>query len=226
MPCGRFYVETLENFSNYQAERLGIDASIARKMVDAIDLVCTNFKDGFNRERFPRSFSAASVALDISLGQQPDAHAANRSFEIGNAVFDAPYDLYPGVREMLEGYRHSGYNLFLYTKGDHSVQQDKIDRNQLLDIFAEEDIFIVGKKSGEILSSYLNRFDLEYSETVVIGDSLRDDVGSAIDLGLASVWVSGNHQSKWAYESVERVPTFSINSILDLPRIIPIKVLA
>jgi putative hydrolase of the HAD superfamily len=225
MPCGPFYTRTQEDFGYYQHFRTGLDEKVCKDVLKNIDLTSIVLPGSFNRERFPRSFRAASYVLDTILGRELDQRAAYISYSIGDSVFDAPYILFEGVYDMLAAYQNSGFQLFLFTKGDQTVQREKILRNSLEQFFPDPNVMIVDRKHGGLLSNIVAERELTPDETIVVGDSLRDDVGSAHQAGLHSVWVQKTANKSWAYENTENHlhATYVIDYVTKLPTVIPVE---
>lgn len=219
--CGKYYIECREEFGRFQFERVGIDPKIVDKMFNDFDLACTQLPNAFNKERYPRSFAAISAALDIVLGNAPDEEAAHRSYVIGYSVFDAPYELFPGVKEMLAEYKANGKRLFMCTKGDVSVQTRKINIHKFHDIFEPDHIYIVPKKDGKVFEQIMADHHLDPSETIMIGDSLKDDIGGAHAAGIVAVHVADPNKPVWAYDDGKNTPEWRITNITDLSTIIP-----
>jgi putative hydrolase of the HAD superfamily len=212
LPCGPFYVKAQKDFAEFQNERTGLPHETCLDLMKHIDLVSITLPNAFNRERYPRSFKAASYVIDMLANDGTlDIEAAHKSFDIGNSVFSAPYDLFEGVQKALEILKVNGYNLFLLTKGDENIQNEKIDRNSLRDIFTPDHIYIVPKKNGQNIVRIIREHDLDPKETIMVGDSLRDDVGSAIEAGISSAWVHENANKSWAYENTDHTPTYTID---------------
>lgn len=223
LPCGRFYVAVQNEFGEFQAKRTGLPADVCINVFKGIDLACIGLPAAFNRDRFPGSFKAASYALDAISGITSDQEAAHKSWLIGDSVFAAPYDLFDGVARVLAAYREAGFRLFLLTKGDEEVQNIKIERNQLRSIFEQNEIYIVGKKNSDNVHRIIAEHNLNPAETISVGDSLRDDVGAALEAGIGAVYVHKNANKSWAYENTgnSHQPTFTVDFFTDLPTIIP-----
>lgn len=218
--CGIFYRQQQHKFIEYQTARTGLPTEIIKNLRDEIDLNFTKLPDGFNRDRFPRSFAACSVALDAMLGNRTNQLAADFSFGIGDDVFNESYPLCDGVDELLESYSTNGHKLFLLTKGDTLVQTKKIILNDLHRWFEEDKIHIVPQKNADTLRNILTIHNLNITNTTVIGDSLRDDMAPALLNNCHTVWVSGRHNRQWAYENTTTEVDYEITNVTDLPQII------
>lgn len=218
--CGVFYREQESKFAQYQHERTGLSIDIIKKLREDIDVNFTKTPDGFNRVRFPRSFASTSTVIDIMLGNPIDEVAAYQSFELGDEVFNATYPLCEGVEEALTEYQQHGYNMFILTKGDYEVQSRKIQLNLLSRWFPADQIYIVPRKTPESLQRVLDDNELSPIETVVIGDSLSDDIANAQIVGCMDIWVSGRHNSAWAYENTKVQPSVRTENVADLPNLL------
>lgn len=223
LKCGIYYSQCKQRFIQFSHLRTGIKKELIEKILDDLDLTCTSLPNGFGKERFPRSFAAASSALDVIIGHPVDVLAAEQSYMIGNTVFAAEYEPYDNAIETLESYKNAGFNLFLCTKGDIDVQMNKIKSHGLQKLFDSDKIYIIQKKTPLVLTEIMFNHNLVETETVMIGDSIRDDVGSAIGAGIDSVWISNTSKPKWSYENSDHVPTNSVLSLELLPTVIPIQ---
>lgn len=214
--CGIYYREQQTKFVEYQSTRTGLSPELIGKLRETIDLHFTSTPDGFNRVRFPRSFASTSMTIDVMLGNKVDEVAAYQSFQLGDEVFNATYPLCQGVAEMLTEYRDAGYTLFLLTKGDFQVQTRKIQLNQLYRWFERDRIYIVPQKTPEALQTVLFNHRLDPKTTVVVGDSIRDDIANAYTMKCEAIWVSGRHNAHWAYENTNIEIGRSIENAADL----------
>lgn len=220
--CAVFYNKQIERFCEYQSNRTGVNSDIIKKLREHIDVTFTVTPDGFSRVRFPRSCAATSVAVDIMMGNSIDEVSAYQSFELGDEVFNAMYPLFNGVPDMLDSLKKENHQLFLHTKGDFSVQTRKIELNNIRRWFMNDKIYIVNQKTPDTIRRIIDDHSLEPQNTIVVGDSLRDDIGNAATLGITSVWVSGKHAADWSYEiSKDSVSIhFEIENVTELPSLI------
>jgi len=218
--CSEYYHKCRDTFAAEATARTGISPEVVDKMLTGIDVACMGLDNGFGKERFPRSFAACSIALDIICDKTPDIEAAQRAFVIGDSVFWEDYPIINGAAEILQTYKDAGYNLFLYTKGDYAVQQRKIDINKLNRFFDADKVYIVGKKGGFQIDRIVADHNLIKDETVMIGDSIRDDIRSANEAGIDCVYVWADGRRQWDKESINKFkPNCIITSIKVLPLI-------
>jgi HAD superfamily hydrolase (TIGR01549 family) len=221
LECGKYYVDAQAEFAKYQSERVNLPYALCLNLFKKVDVECTVLPDAFSAERFPRSFAAVSALLDVLANKAViDDDAMNKSYEIGESVFYAEYPLYNGVRETLQAYKDAGFRLFVLTKGQDWVQQRKLDINELNEFFPAENVYIVLNKTGDCIRQIMQEHGLTADDTIMIGDSERDDIGAANNAGISSVLVSTGH--KWGYETGhEQRPTAHVASFDKLPTVIP-----
>lgn len=214
--CSEYYADAKNGFAMLMCENTGISQDIALGILEALDAQSIKI-DGFGRSRFPKSFQAASVAIDVLMGKQPSKARAKKAWSLGNSVFTAPYTLYDDALPALEEIKLMGFEMFLCTKGDPQVQARKIRVNKLNKIFPESHIYIDTVKNSAHFLRIIKEHKLFPPDTICVGDSLKDDVGSAHKAGLRSIHVAGQQVEKWAYEDETHTPTWAIERMGQLP---------
>lgn len=201
--CGVYYFNAMKSFAEISAHRTGLDATFCRKMLDTIDGAMTSLPGAFNRDRFPKSFKATSLALDAISGNPVNLTAAEAMFEVADSVFSEEYPMYEGVRDTLVKLKEQGVTLILNTKGDNDVQWMKIRNNNLEPIF--DHISVTLKKDIPYYENMRKKFSLDTQTTVFMGDSMRDDIIAPNSLGYRTILVSTKPPSewkgKWSYEA-------------------------
>lgn len=214
--CSIFYRQKQMEFAQYQSSRTNHSVEFCLDLLKKIDVTFTSTPEGFSKTRFPRAFAAASITIDIMMGNPIDESAAQHSWFIGDSVFNEPYPLFDGVFDVLTHCKNNGYNMFLLTKGDYEVQMKKVVNNGLDNIFDSDKIYIFPHKTSTEFSILLNDHQLEINETIVVGDSIRDDIGSALELGLTTVLVE-DATGTWDYENQKHTPHHRIPKVTELP---------
>ena len=212
--CGPYYTNKKKLFSQTQAERTGFTSEFCQTLLEKIDVIFTSTPDGFSRNRFPRSFFAASIVMDVMSGNELDVDSAIDAYAIGESVFSEPYDAYEGVPEML-GRLAEKYNLFLLTKGDRDIQLKKVLNNQFHLYFPSKNIYVVAHKTSADLLHIMKEHQLNVDECLMIGDSPKDDIGAANGVKMRSVLVCDG-SDKWEYENTNHKPTTKIPKVTDL----------
>lgn len=219
------YIEKQTEFVKEVSERTRIPADICLQIFKDIDLASTKLDTGFSKTRFPRSMAATSAVLDIVRGYPVNDVAAQDAFRVGDSVFDAEYEFFNGVESCLEDLCQR-YNMYLWTKGDLDVQWNKILKNDLTRFFPAKNIHIVQRKTPDdlfkILSDNFEDPHIAAKESILIGDSLKDDIYSAKCIGMANVLIKHPDTQGWASynNSVSVTPTWTIPSFLEINRIL------
>ena len=114
----------------------------------------------------------------------------------GIKYFQNSYSLYPGVKETLESLKSSNnWHLIILTRGDLGVQQYKIDNTEIGKYF--DNIEIVARKDTQTYLDIKQKYNLDESKTVMIGDSLRNDILPALEAGFYGIQVSAEDASDW-----------------------------
>lgn len=214
--CGIYYDQALDRAAKHLEALTQLPFAASRKLINDIDLAAVSLPNAFHRSRFPDSFAAAAYAALRLTGTSPghpDASGiAGDLWNIGDAVFNAPYDLLDAtVIETLKRDRASGWQLILYTKGDTGVQQLKIDRHNFDAYF--DAIYIVPKKDVDTLRAIMHQNQVDLETSWMIGDSKKDDIAPAQEVGLkTALVVQGNHS--WSYnDHVIGEPTMTVGSV-------------
>lgn len=213
--CSDYYADAKHKFADMMSLETGIPQGTAIEILKSIDLENLKMK-GVIKKRYPQSFVAACAAIEVIMEKPHSKSRARKAWSIGNGVFKAPYPLYDGVYSALELIKSNGYAMFLCTKGDSQVQLRKIVRNKLRNIFPESHIYIDATKEAEHFCKIIKDHGLDPRYTINVGDSLKDDVGVAKQVGIKSVHVTGQ-QVTWGYEDKSYNPDYSIHDITELP---------
>jgi putative hydrolase of the HAD superfamily len=124
------------------------------------------------------------------------------------------WELYPDSLEILDQLKHE-YRLVMITNGVPEIQWGKINKVNVKTYF--NPIIISGeigvsKPDPEYFKLVLNQLQLRADECVVIGDSVRNDVGGAKNTGIISVWI--NRDNLLPRPSIQ--PDFEIHALKEL----------
>jgi hypothetical protein len=106
--------------------------------------------------------------------------------------------------------------MFILTKGDDKVQRDKITLNKLEELFGWSNIHIVDRKGEAEMREVLAAHHLNPNETIMIGDSLKDDIGSALKCGMDCMHIELGG-IEWDYNKTTDRPTYKATTVLSLP---------
>jgi len=125
-----------------------------------------------------------------------------------------------GDVERLLGDLARRYDLFLVTEGEKPLQKLKIQHLGLQPFF--KDIAIVGTRMEQdketTIRGLLDRWEIEPSAAVVVGNRLDKEILAGRNVGLATVWVRRGEGSDMG-ELITR-PDHVVDSVLDLPSLL------
>jgi len=163
--------------------------------------------------------SMIEMALKISNYQ-----VSNKTLEailnIGKEMINKPVELLDGVEEVLNKLSKN-YRLIVATKGDLLDQERKLEKSGLLDYFHH--IEILSDKKEKNYSRLLNHLDINPSEFLMIGNSLKSDILPLVNIKAQAIHVP--FHTTWLHEQVAEVETNgkdykTINSIIDILKIL------
>ncbi len=216
--CGTYYRKAHEAFVALAHRETGIAPELCLEVLTGLDLTATKMPNGWGTWRMPAAYAASMQALHRLAGKHCTVAVETDAAQIAEQVFNAPYTLYPGARETLHHYSEGGWQLLLVTKGDPELQERKIARHCLNDLF--DGVHVVPRKSETILSSLLAAHDVDRSNSWSIGDSPKDDIGPALACGLRTIEI-GDGGDRWAYENTDHFAHHRVNAVKDIVKHIP-----
>jgi len=157
-----------------------------------------------------------------------DSDVLHKAVDIFYAPEMTAWTLRPGVPEMLATLRASGYRLALMTNYncDRVFQRtvDYLNLRQFFDICLSSASVEYRKPDPRFLHIALEQWDFLPYETVVVGDSLLQDIRAGIELGAQTVLVRGATTAQIAHENLthaeEIAPDASIADLAALPEIV------
>lgn len=116
---------------------------------------------------------------------------------LAKQMLAAPIELLPGIETLLKSLKGK-CQLMVITKGDLLDQEGKLARSGLSDYFDWYEVV-----SNKNTSSYLKLFEslqIEPSELLMIGNSMRSDVLPVLDAGAHALHVP--YHTTWSHEEV------------------------
>ncbi|MCL6294813.1 HAD family hydrolase [Jejuia spongiicola] len=145
--------------------------------------------------------SMVEVALELS-----NYNISNKTIEailnIGKNMLEKPVELLDGVEEVLNTLSKK-YRLILATKGDLLDQERKLEKSGLTRYFHH--IEVLSDKQESNYSNLLNHLDINPSEFLMIGNSLKSDVLPLVNIKANAVHVP--FHTTWAHEEVSKKET-------------------
>ena len=140
--------------------------------------------------------SMIESALELS-NYQIDPKKMMQILAIGKEMLEKPIELLTGVEEVLKAL-HGKYKLIVATKGDLLDQERKLKKSGLLKYFHH--IEVMSDKKIEDYQSLVGHLDIEASELLMIGNSLKSDILPLIQIGASAIHVP--FHTTWAHEEV------------------------
>jgi putative hydrolase of the HAD superfamily len=200
--CNKYYDIVIEQFVDQMQTWFGshllTSKQIKQKQLE-IDIAIVDL-NGFSTEHFPQSFVETYLYYSHIWGRIPLEQEMLCVRKLGYSVFECEIEPYPDMVETLTALQNAGHHLVLYTGGMDQIQWKKIKAMQLETFFAER-VFIRQHKNVTALEAILLSERYDRKQTWMIGNSLRTDVGPALELGIHSIHVSAF--TEWEYNIIE-----------------------
>lgn len=114
------------------------------------------------------------------------AEGIEQIIKLGKEMLNEPIELMDGVEEVLANL-NSRYKLIVATKGDLLDQERKLKKSRLLPYFHH--IEIMTEKDENNYLKLLRHLDIQASEFLMIGNSLRSDILPVLEIGSHAVHV-------------------------------------
>jgi putative hydrolase of the HAD superfamily len=160
------------------------------------------------------TLSLVENAVKISQGRIP-ANLLLQIQDLGRSLLRLAATPLPEVRETLEQLRHSLLSpsvpascslppapcplMIVFTKGEIDDQQHKLERSGLAPLF--DDCVVVADKTKDEYIRLAQRYGVDISEMLSVGNSFKSDVEPVLQLGGYAVHIPFTHL--WAHEHTE-----------------------
>jgi putative hydrolase of the HAD superfamily len=141
--------------------------------------------------------SMIETALTIS-NNTIDISAMEKILGYGKALLARPIEIIEGVEAVLASLRNE-YRLVVATKGDLLDQERKL-RNSGIDHYFHH-VEVMSDKQVADYSKLLRHLDIQPSEFLMIGNSLKSDILPVLELGAHAIHVP--FHTTWAHEHVD-----------------------
>ncbi|VXB02823.1 HAD family hydrolase [Maribacter litoralis] len=168
-----------------------IDQELFRTEIKNLDLYGYGIK-GF-------VLSMIECALELS-NNQVSAKTVSALLDLGKDMITQPVELLDGVEEVLEQLK-SKYRLIVLTKGDLLDQERKLERSGLSEYFHH--VEVLSDKKEKNYSDLLEHLEIDPSEFLMIGNSLKSDVLPLVNIGARAVHIP--FHTTWQHEEVTDV---------------------
>ncbi|MCD2258698.1 HAD family hydrolase [Psychroserpens luteolus] len=188
-----------------------IDQELFKKEMDNLSLY------GYGVKGFV--LSMVESAIELSNGSVSN-DTIEKILAIGKDMLNKPVELLDGVEETLKNLSLD-YRLILVTKGDLLDQERKLEKSNLSSYFHH--IEVLSDKKEINYSKLLNHLDINPSEFLMVGNSLKSDILPLVNLKAKAVHVP--FHTTWLHEQVNDQDTKqkdykTISSLSDLKTIL------
>ena len=147
-----------------------------------------------SKHNFPMSYVDTYIELCKEKNREVNKKISSAIAMAGIKYFREEYKLYDGVIETLTKIRTNNWKKIILTRGDIGVQQYKIDNTNIGKFF--DHIEIVASKNKQTYLDTIEKYNLIPEQTIMIGDSLRNDIMPALEVGM----IVGEKYDSW-YDS-------------------------
>ena len=168
-----------------------IDQELFRTEIKNLDLYGYGIK-GF-------VLSMIECALELS-NNQVSSKTVSALLDLGKDMITQPVELFDGVEEVLERLKNK-YRLIVLTKGDLLDQERKLERSGLSEYFHH--VEVLSDKKEKNYSDLLEHLEIDPSEFLMIGNSLKSDVLPLVNIGARAVHIP--FHTTWQHEEVTDV---------------------
>ena len=141
--------------------------------------------------------SMVEAAMIVSDKTVPIA-VIEKAIEYGKELLAKPIELLDGVEEVLKKLK-SDYRLVVATKGDLLDQERKLKKSGLEHYFHH--IEIMSDKKEKDYLKLIKHLDIQPSEFLMIGNSLKSDILPVLEIGGHAIHVP--YHTTWAHEKIE-----------------------
>ena len=154
---------------------------------------------GFKKERFGEAMVETYEHYCQLENCEPDSETKDGLMDIGMSVFKHRPILYPRTKEVLAYLEGKQYTLYCVTKGDEDVQLEKMHNCGLTGWF--KDIHFVPLDKKEAIQSIITANpDISKSDIYFVGNSRKDDMRPAIELGINGILI---YEYTWHFDEAE-----------------------
>ncbi|MEM5566049.1 HAD family hydrolase [Psychroserpens sp. AS72] len=165
-----------------------IDQELFKKEIENLPLYGYGIK-GF-------VLSMVEMAVEIS-NHQVSNKTITKILNIGKYMLDAPVELLDDIEITLKTLSKD-YRLIVLTKGDLLDQERKLEKSNLTSYFHH--IEVMSDKQEANYSKVLNHLDIEPSEFLMIGNSLKSDILPLVNIGAKAIHIP--FHTTWLHEQV------------------------
>jgi putative hydrolase of the HAD superfamily len=146
-----------------------------------------------------KGFMLSMVETAIRVSEKTlDARIIEKAIEYGKELLDKPIEILDGVEVVLKALSGK-YKLVVATKGDLLDQERKLKKSGIEYYFHHTEIMSDKKEADYV--KLIKHLDIEPSQLMMIGNSLKSDVMPVLALGGHGVHVP--YHTIWAHEQTD-----------------------
>lgn len=212
LKCAEIIVRALGGRAPYDPQQLMDELFVRNQRIDSRLMR----EQGLSPSRFPQSWVETYREICKEKGAEFDPDVAKKVERAASAFRRGPFRATPEAIEALRELQAAGCELHLVTAGEKTLQRRKI-RDSGLAPFFEDRIHIVDMDKRPVLQELA---DSGSKQVFMVGDSLRADVGPALDVGVRAVWIPVHGHWHGDDADVDMSKVERLRSIRDLPRFI------
>jgi putative hydrolase of the HAD superfamily len=143
------------------------------------------------------TLSMVEMALELSNYSIPNKTIAD-ILNIGKRMINQDVELLPDVEETLKKLSKN-FKLIVITKGDLLDQERKLEKSNLLNYFHH--IEVVSDKKEENYKKVLKHLEIDPSEFLMIGNSLKSDVLPLVNINAEAIHIP--FHTTWQHEEAQ-----------------------
>jgi len=145
--------------------------------------------------------SMIELAIELSNGNVSN-EIISKMLDIGKDMIHKPIELLDGVEEVLK-VLSKDYKLIVATKGDLLDQERKLEKSGLITYFHH--VEVLSEKQEANYEKLLKHLDINPSEFLMIGNSLKSDILPLVNIGAEAIHVP--FHTTWQHEKVTQQET-------------------
>lgn len=143
------------------------------------------------------TLSMVGAAVKMTDGRI-NGNAIQDILQIGRSLYQHPIILLGHVATTVQAL-HGRYRLFIITKGDLMAQEMKISQSKLAPFFEATEI--VSEKDVSTYTRLFNRNNIDPTELLMVGNSVKSDILPVVELGAQAVHIP--YELTWEHEVAE-----------------------
>jgi putative hydrolase of the HAD superfamily len=140
--------------------------------------------------------SMIETAIELTNGAITGSEI-QQIIDVGRELVEFPIEVLDGIHEVLETLSQQ-FDLMVLTKGDLFDQESKIARSGLGHYFKH--VEIVSEKNEQAYLGILKKYNLQPSEFIMIGNSLKSDILPVVHIGARAIHIP--YAITWEHERV------------------------